>query len=76
MNMKEAKQLKHGDLVTTKGSLAGMVLEVDYIYYKECKLAYGRTITARCPTVVVKQPGYDLGWRTELQYSRVHKFEG
>lgn len=74
MNIKEAKQLKHGDLVTTKGKLSGMVLEVDYIYYKECKLAYGTT-TARCPTVVVKQPGYDLGWRTELQYSRVNRFE-
>lgn len=75
MNIKEAKQLKHGDLVVTKGKLAGMVLEVDYIYYKECQLAY-RTAIATCPTVVVKQPGYDLGWRHELQYSRVNRFEG
>lgn len=78
MTLNDAKSLKKGDLVYISGKRntkhSGMILEVSDILYKTQKFATG-TRTNWYPTIELKQPGFDLGWRIESGYRVLARYK-
>lgn len=81
MKISEIEQLKAGDLVTVTAKhhtkYKGLVLEVVNTERHSTRLSDGTLIIDPYPSkVVLKQPGYDLGFRLKVQGSMISRYEG
>jgi len=79
MTVDEAMSLKPGDLVYLSGkslrTYKGLVLEYVSSYHKRTTSSRGQVFIDPCPTLILKQPGYDLGFRHEVRFSMISRYE-